>query len=113
MSVDPDLVDMMNAVFAEHRDGPQLWTRLDALGLVRLTGSEASGGSGAGWPEAAARRRLNCSRRSSASSLRSSTRVLPRSAVSDRALSFTFFLLISAPAASRRPSIPTAWPPPA
>ena len=53
MSVDPDLVDMMNAVFAEHRDDPQLWTRLDALGLVRLTGSEASGGSGAGWPEAA------------------------------------------------------------
>jgi acyl-CoA dehydrogenase len=32
---------------------PGLWRQLDDLGLVRLTGSEASGGSGAGWPEAA------------------------------------------------------------
>lgn len=66
-AVDPALIDMMNAVFAEHRDtlspatsGPRaldidttLWRRLDSLGLVRLTGSEAAGGSGAGWWEAA------------------------------------------------------------
>ncbi|OLP03022.1 acyl-CoA dehydrogenase [Mycolicibacterium porcinum] len=30
-----------------------LWRRLDSLGLVRLTGAEESGGSGAGWLEAA------------------------------------------------------------
>jgi len=63
-SVDPDLVEMMDAVFAEHREqlGAQrpaatwdagLWNRLGELGLVRLTGSEQSGGSGAGWREGA------------------------------------------------------------
>ena len=31
-----------------------LWARLDDLGLTRLSASEASGGSGAGWLEAAA-----------------------------------------------------------
>lgn len=59
--VDPDLVEMIDAVFAGYRDthsagaalDNQLWTRLDDLGLVRLTGSEESGGSGAGWYEAA------------------------------------------------------------
>ncbi|GJF16955.1 acyl-CoA dehydrogenase [Mycolicibacterium cyprinidarum] len=61
--VEPALADMMNAVFAEYdqssppaavsRDA-SLWRRLDELGLVRLTGAEQSGGSGAGWPEAAA-----------------------------------------------------------
>lgn len=51
--VDPALAEMMDAVFAEHgRDG-DLWSRLDGLGLVRLTGAEESGGSGAGWHEAA------------------------------------------------------------
>ncbi|MBV9089158.1 MAG: acyl-CoA dehydrogenase family protein [Mycobacteriaceae bacterium] len=54
---------MMGAVFAEHRQtrppaevverDRELWRRLDELGLVRLTGAEASGGSGAGWLEAA------------------------------------------------------------
>lgn len=58
---------MMDAVFfADHqRSGPShstggraaldrtLWNRLDSLGLARLTGSEKSGGSGAGWHEAA------------------------------------------------------------
>ena len=35
--VDPALAEMMDAVFAEHgRDG-DLWSRLDGLGLVRLT----------------------------------------------------------------------------
>jgi acyl-CoA dehydrogenase len=59
MSVDTELVAMMNAVFADHRAahgptaGPELWDQLRALGLARLTGAEDSGGSGAGWREAA------------------------------------------------------------
>src|SRR5689334_2738278 len=53
LEVDPALTDMMAAVFAEHGGDSDLWDRLDALGLVRLTGAESSGGSGAGWPEAA------------------------------------------------------------
>lgn len=62
--VDQAVVDMMGAVFAEHRESHpptavaerdvELWHALDDLGLVRLTGDEASGGSGAGWYEAAA-----------------------------------------------------------
>lgn len=59
MSVDADLVEMMSAVFAAHRERhapgeatAELWVRLDELGLVRLTGAEEAGGSGAGWPEA-------------------------------------------------------------
>lgn len=63
-AVDRDLVEMMTAVFADHREqlgaarpaatwDPALWERLRELGLVRLTGSEESGGSGAGWLEAA------------------------------------------------------------
>lgn len=51
--VDPDLVEMMDAVLAEHREDPALWQRLDNLGLVRLTGPVDIGGSGAGWYEAA------------------------------------------------------------
>ena len=61
--VDPDLIDMMNAVFGEYRDAHRfqpaaerdvaLWRRLDELGLVRLTGPEKTGGSAAGWFEAA------------------------------------------------------------
>ncbi|KUH81053.1 MULTISPECIES: acyl-CoA dehydrogenase family protein [unclassified Mycobacterium] len=51
--VDPALVAMMDAVFAEHRGDPALWQQLDKLGLVRLTGPEDVGGSGAGWYEAA------------------------------------------------------------
>lgn len=60
--VDSELIDMMGRVFAAHRDAnlpamvverdATLWRRLDDLGLVRLTGSEDSGGSGAGWYEA-------------------------------------------------------------
>lgn len=62
--VDPDLAEVMHAVFASYREQHQptaytirrdraLWDRLDSLGLVRLTGAEDTGGSGAGWYEAA------------------------------------------------------------
>ncbi|MEB3030306.1 acyl-CoA dehydrogenase family protein [[Mycobacterium] nativiensis] len=61
--VDRQLADMMDAVFADYRDthpptGPicrdtELWSRLDQLGLVRLSGSTQTGGSGANWYEAA------------------------------------------------------------
>lgn len=61
--VDPAVIDMMNEVFAEHRRthaptptvslDTDLWRRLDELGLIRLTGAESAGGSGAGWLEAA------------------------------------------------------------
>ncbi len=54
---------MMGGVFAEYREthpptaiaerDVELWRALDDLGLVRLTGAEGSGGSGAGWYEAA------------------------------------------------------------
>jgi acyl-CoA dehydrogenase len=62
-AVDPALVDMMDAVFGEYREtrppnggvqrDTELWQRLNDLGLVRLTGAEGTGGSGAGWYEAA------------------------------------------------------------
>ncbi|MGE0782414.1 acyl-CoA dehydrogenase family protein [Mycolicibacterium sp.] len=57
--VDAELIAMMNAVFAGHREthgpaaGSELWSSLRDLGLARLTGTEATGGSGAGWREAA------------------------------------------------------------
>lgn len=60
---DAALIEMMDAVFAGHREkfpptatvqrDPDLWRHLDELGLVRLTGDEQHGGSGAGWAEAA------------------------------------------------------------
>jgi acyl-CoA dehydrogenase len=62
-AVDPALTEMMDAVFSAHREtrpdtadvarDEALWRRLDELGLVRLTGAESEGGSGAGWFEAA------------------------------------------------------------
>jgi acyl-CoA dehydrogenase len=62
-AVDPALAEMMDAVFAEYRrthaPGPrcerdtELWRRVDDLGLVRLTGDEQAGGSGASWYDAA------------------------------------------------------------
>ncbi len=61
--VEPALADMLDAVFAEYRQlhspstavvrDTDFWRRLDELGLVRLTGAEQCGGSGAGWREAA------------------------------------------------------------
>jgi acyl-CoA dehydrogenase len=62
--VDPHLVEVMHAVFASYREQNEptlstvrrdrsFWDRLNGLGLVRLTGAEESGGSGAGWREAA------------------------------------------------------------
>lgn len=60
MSVETELVEMMSAVFAAHREKyapgegvAELWDQLRELGLVRLTGAEECGGSGAGWAEAA------------------------------------------------------------
>jgi acyl-CoA dehydrogenase len=63
IGVDPAVVDMMDAVFSEYREthppsatverDAELWRSLDDLGLVRLTGAEESGGSGASWYEAA------------------------------------------------------------
>lgn len=62
--VDPDLVTMIDAVFANYREShpptgsiardAELWLSLDQLGLLRLSGSERSGGSGADWYESAA-----------------------------------------------------------
>lgn len=61
--VDEDLIDMIDSVLSRHDDKAapttpavdrELWTQLGDLGLVRLTGSEERGGSGAGWYEAAA-----------------------------------------------------------
>ncbi|MGB3886446.1 acyl-CoA dehydrogenase family protein [Gordonia sp. (in: high G+C Gram-positive bacteria)] len=59
--VEPELSAMMDAVFADYRRSyssssgfdADLWAALDRLGLVRLTGPETSGGSGASWFEAA------------------------------------------------------------
>lgn len=62
-AVDPALIEMMDAVFGAHRHtrtptdalgyDEALWRHLDELGLLRLTGPESKGGSGAGWFEAA------------------------------------------------------------
>lgn len=62
-SVDADLVDMIDGVLASYRSNhphigavvrdTELWSQLDDLGLVRLTGRPDNGGSGAGWAEAA------------------------------------------------------------
>ncbi|MDN4520777.1 MULTISPECIES: acyl-CoA dehydrogenase family protein [Mycolicibacterium] len=64
MAVDADLLQMMDAVLADYRQGhppapavrfdAELWESLHQLGLVRLTGAPGSGGSGAGWAESAA-----------------------------------------------------------
>lgn len=64
-TADADLVGMLTDLFAAYRAArpaptekvefdPALWAQLDELGLTRLTASERSGGSGAGWIEGAA-----------------------------------------------------------
>ncbi|HWD03940.1 MAG TPA: acyl-CoA dehydrogenase family protein [Amycolatopsis sp.] len=59
-TVDPDLVAMLDDVFGRQAGSPPgtldraFWRTVDALGVARLTQSEHTGGSGAGWPEAAA-----------------------------------------------------------
>ena len=62
-AADPDVSAMIRDIISAHSvtqpaatgrlDRP-LWDKLAAAGLTRLTGSEEQGGSGAGWPEAAA-----------------------------------------------------------
>ena len=61
VTVDTDLVEMMDGVLAAYRDthppvgavfhDSELWSQLDELGLARLTGSPENGGSGAGWAQ--------------------------------------------------------------
>jgi acyl-CoA dehydrogenase len=62
---DPDLVSMLEELFGDYRAtraaptevvdlDRHLWSRMDELGLTRLTASEASGGSGASWVDGAA-----------------------------------------------------------
>ena len=62
-AVASEFVALLEDVLGRHRPDPSrpggefdraLWELLDDLGLVRLSGSEAGGGSGAGWHDAAA-----------------------------------------------------------
>lgn len=63
-TVDPDLLEMMEALFTKFRKDAvspesevtldrELWSALTELGLSRLTGAEENGGSEASWYEAA------------------------------------------------------------
>lgn len=60
LTVDPDLEAMIADVLAGYSgpdvepDHAAVWETLREVGLARLTAPEQSGGSGAGWPEAAA-----------------------------------------------------------
>ena len=65
MAPDPDLIALYEDLFTAHREtyaisptpatwDDTLWSTMTEVGLTRLTGSEQSGGSGAGWIEAAA-----------------------------------------------------------
>ncbi|KRE39395.1 hypothetical protein ASG73_03475 [Janibacter sp. Soil728] len=60
---DPEIAAVIHQIISEHaasghpqegRLDRELWGTLAAAGLTRITGSEDRGGSGAGWPEAAA-----------------------------------------------------------
>ncbi|WP_216694521.1 acyl-CoA dehydrogenase family protein [Dietzia psychralcaliphila] len=62
-AVASEFVALLTDVLGTHRPDPSrsgggfdrpLWDLLDDLGLVRLSGSEAGGGSGAGWHDAVA-----------------------------------------------------------
>lgn len=65
LSVDPDLESMMAEVLAQFAgptvepDRAAVWRALTEVGVARLTAPEESGGSGAGWAEAAALLRLS------------------------------------------------------
>lgn len=60
LAVDPDLASMIADILAGFSgpsvepDPAAVWRTLTEVGLARLTAPEASGGSGAGWAEAAA-----------------------------------------------------------
>jgi len=65
LGVDPDLTGMIDGVMVDadrrldgRRTDPdvlkEIWSQVGELGLARLTGSAAAGGSEAGWAEAAA-----------------------------------------------------------
>ena len=64
LGVDEDLESMMAGVLAQFSgptvepDPVAVWQALSEVGLARLTAREGSGGSGAGWAEAAALLRL-------------------------------------------------------
>lgn len=62
LTPDADLVEMLDGVFSGYREAHaplvgrmtldrEFWAELDELGLVRLTGAEGKGGSGASWVE--------------------------------------------------------------
>lgn len=57
-TVDKELIDLVDSLFGQAADSGEdhhsIWGTLSELGLARLTGDESSGGSGAGWGEAAA-----------------------------------------------------------
>ena len=65
LGVDADLVAMMGDVLAQFTgpavepDAAAVWHALSEVGLARLTAPEDSGGSGAGWAEAATLLRLS------------------------------------------------------
>lgn len=51
---DPELAALIDSILTANRDDHQrLWAELSVAGLTRLTGSLETGGSGAGWAEAA------------------------------------------------------------
>lgn len=63
IEVDGELTEMLDDFFGTYAEANaerpagldrDLWAQLAELGLVRLTGDESTGGSGAGWAEAAA-----------------------------------------------------------
>lgn len=65
LGVDEDLESMMAGVLAQFSgpttrpDAAAVWRALSEVGIARLTAPEESGGSGAGWAEAAALLRLS------------------------------------------------------
>lgn len=63
LKIDEDLQEMLDSFLAEYKESgggkegeldSSLWGQLEELGLLRLTGSEDKGGSGATWAEAQA-----------------------------------------------------------